>query len=348
MAEKFSLHNTLNEVMNNAGPAMSMFFHKSFMQFVPEDLWDASLEEIAEKVILPWGADLHFPSAELVEDANRVEHADELWELIPLWVKPEDFCPGTGAAENVSLMKLKSCEMDGIRPAVIVCPGGGYENLAFRGEGIEVAERFAAAGIRPFILTYRFNPNRYPAPQTDLALAVKYLRANAASERIDPNNLTICGFSAGGHLCASFAANRDEIDAALMAELRRTRPDLAEAYAGISVRPDKVVLGYPVISFMSEAHEGSFQALTGGDETLREHLSVERQVDETYPKTFAWACADDSLVPASNTTRLGEALAAKGVPHEVRIYPEGEHGCVLGAGTSAAGWFDEMLAFMQL
>ena len=111
------------------------------------------------------------------------------------------------------------------------------------------------------------------------------------------------------------------------------------------MRPDKVCLCYPVISFLSEDHEPSFQALTGGDESLREHLSIEKQVDPDYPKTFIWTCADDSLVPPSNASRMAEALEAQKVPHKFCLYPQGEHGCFLAVGTSAEGWVDEMLDF---
>lgn len=342
MTDRFSLNNTIDEVMNGAGPQLPMFFHESLLQFVPEEYRDAPLHVLKEKVMMPWG--VPFPADDLVRDANNVDHAEELWELIPLWTETR-FQPGTGSAENVCLMKLRSCEMDGIRPCVIICPGGGYENIAFYGEGIVTAERCAKEGIRPFILNYRFRPNHYPAPQMDLALAIAHLRANAGKYQIDPDDLMILGYSAGGHLCASTVAHRQEIRKSLLEELEKTGPELAARYANVSIRPDKVVLCYPVISFSSEAHEPSFQALTGGDESLREYLSVEKQVDADYPPTFIWTNADDTLVPPSNTERMGEALTAKDVLHKMRIYPQGEHGCSLGTGTSAEGWFDEMTEF---
>ena len=340
----FTLSNTLNEVLNGAGPALSMFFHESLLQFVPEEYRDIPLGEVKEKLIMPWGAP--FPAEDIVRDAYNVTHTDEIWEYIPLWAE-ENFQPGTGESENVCFVKLKACDsLEGIRPCVIVCPGGGYENLAFSSEGIQIAERFVKAGVRAFILNYRFSPNRYPVPQTDLALAIKYLRANADRLQIDPDDLMIMGFSAGGHLCASTAALREEVNRALMDRLTSVRPELAAAYDSISIRPDKVTLCYPVISFLKEDHEPSFQALTGGNESLREHLSIEKQVDPDYPKTFIWTNADDSLVPPSNTTRMAEALSGMGIEHETHIYPQGEHGCGLGQGTSAEGWFEDMLSFM--
>ena len=178
-------------------------------------------------------------------------------------------------------------------------------------------------------------------------LAIKHVRANAERYLIDPDNLMILGYSAGGHLCASTVALSDEVEQALDKALEQQRPDLAKAYQGISILPDKVCLGYPVISFLEEAHELSFQNLSGGDETLREHLSVEQQVRRDYPKTFVWACEDDSSVPSSNAVRMAQALSANGIPHQLRLYPQGEHGCALAQGTSAEGWVDEMLEYMK-
>ena len=103
-----------------------------------------------------------------------------------------------------------------------------------------------------------------------------------------------------------------------MGILEERYPKLAESYKGISVKPDKICLNYPVISFLEEDHEPSFQALTGGNETLRNKLSVEQHIDITYPKTFVWACEDDALVPASNAKRMGEALKRAGVPISCR------------------------------
>ena len=132
-----------------------------------------------------------------------------------------------------------------------------------------------------------------------------------------------------------------------MGILEERYPKLAESYKGISVKPDKICLNYPVISFLEEDHEPSFQALTGGNETLRNKLSVEQHIDITYPKTFVWACEDDALVPASNAKRMGEALKRAGVHCELNIYPAGGHGCRLGEETSAKGWADAMTAFMR-
>ena len=339
----FTLQDTLNEVKKNTPPLFSVFFAESLLQFVPAEYRDRPLEETGRDVMMPWG--LPFPAKELVAAANMILEGDRYWELIPLW-EPGDFTADTNDLHSVCLMRVKD-SLKGVRPVVIVCPGGGYENLSFDMEGVQTAMRLQKEEYRTFVLNYRVSPNRYPSPQLDLLFAIRYVRAYAAEFEIDPENLMVLGYSAGGHLAGSTAALCDELAPALMTELETHRPDLADRLRDISGKPDKVCLCYPVISFREQPHEPSFQSLSGGDESLRDALSIEQRVTAGYPKTFIWTCADDSLVPPRNTECMREALERNHVPHKCVIYPQGEHGCGLGGGTSAAGWVDEMAAWMK-
>ncbi len=338
----FTDRNSINEIMAECPPLISVFFDRSFLQLVPEPYRDRPLEEVKTAFLLPWGQP--FPADQMVEDANLILEGERYWELIPLWSPV--LTVETGDAASVFLMRLKD-DLKGKRPAVLICPGGGYENLSFGGEGVRTAMRLQKYGCRTFVLRYRVSPNRYPAPQLDLLLAVKYLRANAERFQIDPGDLMILGYSAGGHLCASSAALAEELDGALTKAVEAARPEFSGMLQGVSSRPDKVCLCYPVITFLGPRHEPSFQCLTGGDESLRAPLSIETRVTPDYPETFLWTCADDSLVPPFSTESMRDALARCGVRHKCVIYPQGEHGCCLGEGTSAEGWTDEMAAFFR-
>jgi acetyl esterase/lipase len=88
------------------------------------------------------------------------------------------------------------------RPAVIICPGGGYEHLSER-EAEPVALRFLGGGFNAFVLKYRVAPWRYPAQLCDLASAVSYVRAHADGLWTDRDRIAVLGFSAGGHLAGS-------------------------------------------------------------------------------------------------------------------------------------------------
>lgn len=120
---------------------------------------------------------------------------------------------GTLELENTFLIAPSISEIEKDKekkPAVIICPGGGYEAVCFSGEGTPIMHYMEAQGYRAFILKYRVAPAMYPAPHEDLALAIQYVRANAEEYGIDENDIMILGASAGGHLCSSFAALYEE------------------------------------------------------------------------------------------------------------------------------------------
>ena len=206
--------------------------------------------------------------------------------------------------------------MDRRRPALIICPGGGYEKLSNR-EGEPVALRFAGMGYAAFVLYYYVAPHaRYPIPQRQLLAAIDYVRTHADTYHADPAAVIPMGFSAGGHLagCAALLWNRPEIVRAMEKK--------AAAY-----RPDGAVLCYPVVSAGPRAHRDSFLNLLGDQyEKKAPSLSLENQVKKGAPPFFLWHTADDTTVPMENTRLLETALRDRGVPVETHIFPHGVHG----------------------
>lgn len=205
---------------------------------------------------------------------------------------------------------------DRLRPALIICPGGGYEFLSDR-EAEPVALRFAGLGYAAFVLRYHVAPQaRWPVPQRQLLSAVAYVRDNWERYHIDPHAVIVMGFSAGGHLagCAGLLWNKQE----LYRPLRR-RPSV--------FRPDGAVLCYPVVTSGPAAHQGSMENLLGERcEELRELVSLEKQVTKQAPPFFLWHTADDTTVPVENAILLDKALRARGVRSELHVYPNGSHG----------------------
>ncbi len=210
-----------------------------------------------------------------------------------------------------------------LRPAMIVCPGGGYHNLASH-EGEPIALYYLSAGMNAFVLRYSINEGAANyAPLIQAALAVRHVREHAEDYGIDPHKIFICGFSAGGHLAASCGI------------LWNSKPvrDALGITDGICPeginRPNGLVLSYPVISGMEHRHANSFRFLTGKKEPTDEErmpFSLEYHVDETTPPVFIWHTFDDRVVPVRNTLLLLDALTAHGVPFEAHIYPHGSHG----------------------
>lgn len=214
------------------------------------------------------------------------------------------------------------CNDSGLRPAVMICPGGGYECVCENWEGERYAMAYAAAGFDAVTVNYTTKGGgTYPCQIKQLARAIEITREHAAEWEIDPNKIAVCGSSAGGHLAASISTlwNCEEIFTKEEITSRR-------------MRPDATILCYPVITGGEKAHKGSFIALTGTEnenDPLWEFLSLEKQVDADTPPAFLWHCFDDDLVPVENSIYYAEALRKYDIPFEMHIYPSGGHGIQL-------------------
>lgn len=229
-------------------------------------------------------------------------------------------------------------KMTPLRPAMIVCPGGGYHNLASH-EGEPIALYYLSAGMNTFVLRYSINEgaSNY-APLIEAALAVKHVREHAEEYGVDPDKIFIGGFSAGGHLAASCGIlwNAQPVRDALGIN-DGTCPE------GIN-RPSGMVLAYPVITAMEHRHKKSFCYLSGKEDPTEEErkpFSLELHVDGTTPPVFVWHTFDDQVVPIWNTLLLLDALTAHSVPFEAHIYPHGAHGLAFAnEETTGAGGID--------
>ena len=335
---------------------------------------EETMEQIHDRVHMEWGE--AFWSQPLVNCANMLMETAEKQKFlfVPLWhTQKEGWIPkedqndeegvwlftGNPDVDQQAFMHFDDCasvppypsaavckerRQEKKRPAVIFCPGGGYEMLSYYSEGVQLAQRMERdGGYKAFILSYRIQPNTYPQCQMDLALAIMHVRAHARQYGIDENRILVVGASAGGHLCASTAMLHEE----LKTEIFCVHPELEKLYGRISARPDGVGLLYPVISFTSEYHEGSCRYNTGGKSDLQKKLSVELHDLTGYPPTYAYANLDDGCVPASNTTRLDAARTKAGVKHLCETFPTGDHGIGLGYATSAKAWSEHMLRFFN-
>jgi acetyl esterase/lipase len=215
-----------------------------------------------------------------------------------------------------------------VRPAVIICPGGGYSFKSAR-EAEPVAMRFLAAGIHAFVLQYSVAPSRFPSAALELAAAVRLVRRNAAAYGVCPDQIYTMGFSAGGHLCATLGTLWDE-------------PFFADALGGEGGkdwRPDGMILCYAVLTMGAFTHEGSRDCLLGPDAAPEAiaALSLETRVSAKTPPAFLWHTVEDGAVPVENTMMYAAALRRNGVPFEMHLYENGGHGLSLCGPTSARG-----------
>ena len=185
--------------------------------------------------------------------------------------------------------------------AVLVCPGGGYNILAYDLEGSEVCEWFNSIGVNAVLLKYRVPARKdrpkHEAPVQDAQRAISLIRQNAKEWGIDPERVGILGFSAGGHL-AAVASNCERLYPA------------ADEIDQKSHRPNFSILIYPAY-------------LVGKDAPTT--VSPELTVDKRTPPTFM-AISQDDPVKVEGPLQYGLALKNAGVKWELHVYPEGGHG----------------------
>lgn len=221
--------------------------------------------------------------------------------------------------------------------AVIICPGGGYSILAFDKEGTRIAEELNKWGVTALVLKYRLpsdssNIDRSLAPLQDAQQAIRFARSNAKELGIQPNQVGIMGFSAGGHL-ASTAATHFKVNA------DNSNKD------STSVRPDFAILIYPVISFDSSiTHKGSRNNLVGANAKLEkiQLFSNELQVTAQTPPTFLVHAGDDASVPVENSIRFYQACIKNKVPAEMHLYPKGGHGFGMNNKNTTDHWMERL------
>lgn len=205
------------------------------------------------------------------------------------------------------------------RPMVVICPGGGYNHVSDR-EGEMIALQFAAMGFHTAVLRYSVAPAVYPAQLLELTKAMVLIRQNAKQWHIQENKIFIQGSSAGGHLAASFGCfwKRDFLRKAAGGNSER-------------IRPNGLILSYPVITSGEYAHRDSFVKLLGDRyEELVQEMSLENQVSADTPTTFLWHTFEDQSVPVENSLLFMQALRKNGISFESHIYPKGVHGLALG------------------
>lgn len=201
-------------------------------------------------------------------------------------------------------------------PAVVVCPGGGYEMVSER-EAEPIALPFFARGYNVFVLTYSTGEKaRDFVPLRELSETVRAVRSHR-EWRVIPDKIAVCGFSAGGHLACSLGAMWDD-------------PELLKRYDnhGEENRPNAMILGYPVITADNFAHVGSIEHVSGSKEGTPEYeyFSLDRHVSEKTCPAFVWHTAADDCVPVENTLKLLLALQKHKIPYEAHIFPTGWHG----------------------
>ena len=221
--------------------------------------------------------------------------------------------------------------------AVVICPGGSYSVIVYGGEGVQTAKEFAKHGVAAFVLKYRlpndsFQVNKTITPLQDAQQAIKLVRDSSSQWNIDAGRVGIIGFSAGGHLASTEATHY------LKAWI--------ENKSNTSLRPDFLIVVYPVISMQdSLTHGDSRKQLLGNNPSkeLKDEYSNELHVNEKTPPTWITHAADDQVVDVDNSIGFFEQLRHHKVPVEMHIYPAGGHGFIF----RQPGWTEPLFLWMK-
>ena len=230
-------------------------------------------------------------------------------EKIYLW---KEDAPYTQFSPLQAQPSVTEYAVPGSRGAVVVVPGGGYCMKADH-EGAPIAEMLNQAGVSAYVLDYRVKPCHMLAPLSDAKRAIRLVRSMGYEK------VAILGFSAGGHLTCTAATLYDAGD-----------PDAADPLERLSSRPDAFIPCYAVVSFGAYTHRGSRESLLGQENAdnweLVRKFSNELHITPDTPEAFIWHTAADQAVPVENSLNLALALSAQGVPYEMHIFPQGQHG----------------------
>ena len=227
------------------------------------------------------------------------------------------------------------------RTAVIVCSGGSYVGRANVGEGLPACKKLAEAGITAFLLDYRVPRedrmvHKEIVPLTDAQRAIQYVREHVREYGLDPQRIGMMGFSAAGHLVSTVGTSFQETE---LPNPKKT-----------SLRPDFLVLIYPVISFAdSLTHLESRRNLIGPDISPERiiRFSNELKVTGDTPPTFLTSGIDDSVVPVANSLNFAAALKQHQVPVELFLYAKGAHGFGVYNKLSKIQWIDECVPWIN-
>lgn len=214
--------------------------------------------------------------------------------------------------------------------AMVVCPGGGYWNLAWDLEGEEVAAWLNANGMTGIVLKYRVprrpgQPERDPAPGPllDSQRAVSLVRSRAGEWGIDPKRIGIVGFSAGGHLAIMTATYFDKRSYEPIDEIDK-----------VSCRPDFAVAVYPGYLLRDNRDSGD--------------LAPYIRFPAGTPPIFLAHATDDPISSSEHSVTMYLGLKRAHVPAELHVFAKGGHGWgVRKSSLPCSTWTDRCVAWLR-
>ncbi len=256
------------------------------------------------------------------------------------------------------------------RPAVIAVPGGAYQTCPRHGhEGDPVAMAFAIDGYQGFVLEYSISAKApegkalFPAQTIDMAKAILTIKEHSDEWDINPEQISVVGFSAGSHVTAMYSTTYNTSNKQMLTETLNCKTEDLDIMAALCIYGlhDYVLqeeFNAKAKNFMSDgkANEPVFGSAHPNEDTLKKYSPVENATIDMPPMFLAHA-TNDGMVPAMHTIRMAEKLQTIGVPYECHLFRYGDHGFALGRNVfepfkdslthDAAAWLPMAKVFLQ-
>lgn len=200
-----------------------------------------------------------------------------------------------------------------LRPMMLIFPGGSYSFVSQR-EGTPVCVSFLKYGFNCFYLEYSVAPkNHYPTMLIEAMMALTYLYKKAKDFHSDPHKITLCGFSAGGHLVG------------MLSSLTKEEKELFYPLEKCGAHAKAAIFAYPALN--EEHNGGTLNCLLGEDYPNKAAFSIINRANEDFLPSFIWATAEDDIVnPYTNAEALKKKLDSLHISNEFVLFPKGWHG----------------------
>jgi len=235
---------------------------------------------------------------------------DQSPRVIKLWPKGAPGATGDSDEDTPAIIPYLPAPDKNTGAAALICPGGAFTNRAVNHEGVLIAQWLKARGIAGFVLRYRIRPLYTRDDSTQDALrGLRYLRANAAEFRLDPDRIGIIGFSAGAEL-ATFAVFKPA----------PAQPEAEDPIDRVSSQANFMILAY-------------------GSSPMPASLNMN---DVAIPPTFMFCTAED-MGHLRGMMELYAGLVRAKVPVETHFFVNGEHGVGFPEGDPVLGEWPKLM-----
>jgi acetyl esterase/lipase len=233
---------------------------------------------------------------------------------------PSGFMQGIKNVSRPTLQAFLPAKAKANGTSIILLPGGGYAGLSIAMELGGVARNLQDHGYAAFIVKYRLPSDKTMVdksigPLQDAQQAVRQVREHAIEWKLDAKRVGVMGFSAGGHLAATLGTHFEKA--------------YIDDPGNVSLRPDFMVLVYPVISMKLGITDIGTRRCLLGEQPAEERVkffSNELQVTDRTPPTLLLHAEDDQIVDVDNSILFFEALRHHHVPVDMMIFDKGDHG----------------------